>query len=75
MKNNLVRKIVGAKRADKRTMDEHELRVEVGVKESFQKKLVTSTWTAWSCRKNGRRKTGKESRCSKSGGESQVRMH
>ena len=43
MKNNLVRRIVGAKRADKRTMD--ELRVEVGVKEGFQKKLLRSTWT------------------------------
>ena len=43
-KNNLIRRIVGVKRADKRRM--YELRVEVGVKESFKKKLVRSrlTW-------------------------------
>ena len=35
--NNWIRRIVGEKIADKR-MD--ELRVEVGVKESFKKKLV-----------------------------------
>ena len=33
MKNNLVIKIVGDKRSDKRRMD--ELRVEFGVKDSF----------------------------------------
>ena len=33
-----IRRIVGVKRADKRKMN--ELRVEVGVKESFKKKLV-----------------------------------
>ena len=36
--NNWIRRIVGVKRADKRRLDEQ--RVEVGVKESFKKKLV-----------------------------------
>ena len=42
--NNLVRRTVGVERSDKRRMD--ELRVEVGLKESFKKKLVMSrlTW-------------------------------
>jgi len=35
-KNNMVRRIVGVKRVDERRMD--ELRVEVGMKESFKKK-------------------------------------
>ena len=38
--NNWVRRIMGIKRADKITMD--ELRVEVGVKETFIKVLVRS---------------------------------
>ena len=44
--NNLVKIIVGVKRADKRIMD--EMRVEIGVMESV-KKLARS----WSCGKNG----------------------
>ena len=42
--SNLVRRIVGDKRADKRRMD--EWRVEVGVKECVKKKLVRCrlTW-------------------------------
>ena len=36
--NNWIRRIVGVKRANKRRMD--ELRVEVGVRETFKKKLV-----------------------------------
>ena len=40
---NLVRRIVGDKRADKRRMD--ELRVEVGVKENFKNKLAMSSLT------------------------------
>ena len=40
---NLVRRIVGVKRADKRRTD--ELRVEVGVKDSFKKKLARSSLT------------------------------
>ena len=41
---NLVRRIVGVKRADKRRTD--ELRVEVGVKDNFKKKLARNclTW-------------------------------
>ena len=39
---NLVRRIVGVKRTDKRRMD--ELRVEVGVKENLKKKLASLTW-------------------------------
>ena len=38
MKNNWIRRILGVKRADKRRME--ELRVEVGMKERFKKKLV-----------------------------------
>ena len=41
-KKNLVRILVGIKRAVERNMD--ELRVEVGVKERFKKKLVRSSW-------------------------------
>ena len=36
--NNLVRRIMGVKTADKRSID--ELRVEFGVKERFKKKLA-----------------------------------
>ena len=39
---NLVRRIVGVKRADKRRTD--ELRVEVGVKENVKKKLATNSF-------------------------------
>ena len=39
--NNLVRIIVGVKRADKRRRD--KLRLEVGVKERFKKKSVRSS--------------------------------
>ena len=42
-KTNLVRRIVGVKRADKRRMD--ELRVDVGVKEKIKKKLARSRLT------------------------------
>ena len=38
--NKLVRRIVGAKRVDKRTVD--ELRVEIGVKKRLKKKSVRS---------------------------------
>ena len=38
--NNWMRRIVGAKRVDKRRLD--ELRVEVEVNESYQKKLTRS---------------------------------
>ena len=38
---NVVRRITGVKTADKSRMD--ELRVKVGVKESFKKKLVRSS--------------------------------
>ena len=38
--NNWIRRIVGVKKADKRRTD--ELRVEVGVKDSFKKTLVRS---------------------------------
>ena len=41
--NNMVRKIMGVKRVDQIRMD--ELRVEVGVKETFKKKLVRSRFT------------------------------
>ena len=40
---NLVRRIVGVKRTEKRRTD--ELRVEVGVKDNFKKKLVRSSLT------------------------------
>ena len=42
--NNLVRRIMGVKKVDKRIMD--ELTVEVGMKESFMKTLMSSrlTW-------------------------------
>jgi hypothetical protein len=44
-----------------------EMRVDVGVKESFKKKLVSlHGLVMW---KNRRWKTGKESRCPKSGGK------
>ena len=50
------RRIVGVKRADKRRMD--ELRVEVGVKEHFQKKLASCvTWAGHARGKDGRYKT------------------
>ena len=44
-KNNWIRRIVGVNRADKRRLD--RLRVEVGVKESFKKKLARNSlkWT------------------------------
>ena len=38
--NNWIRRIMGVKRVDKRRMD--ELRMEVGVIESFKRKLVRS---------------------------------
>ena len=41
-KNNLVKIIVGVKRADKRRVD--KMRVEVGVKESVKKELMGSVW-------------------------------
>ena len=47
---NLVRRIVGVKRAEKRRMD--ELRAEVGVMESVNKKLARSRLTRGG--KNGR---------------------
>ena len=63
--NNLVRRIVGVKRADKRRMD--ELGVEVGVKESFKKKLVRSRLTrADHVERTGDENTGKENRCTES---------
>ena len=40
LRNKLIRRTVGEKRSDKKTMD--ELSVEVGVKESIKKKLVRS---------------------------------
>ena len=40
--NNLVRIIVGVKRAEKRRMD--EIRVAIGVKESVKKILAMSRW-------------------------------
>ena len=52
VKKNLVRRIVGVKRAYKRRID--ELRVAVGMKERFKRKLVM--WKEWEL------KTGKESR-------------
>ena len=54
-KNNLVRRIVGVMRADKRRTG--GLRVEIGVKESVMKTLVRSALIfdmGWSCGKNGR---------------------
>ena len=41
--NNCIRRIVGRKRAGKRRMD--ELRVELGEKERYKKKLERSTLT------------------------------
>ena len=43
--NTLVGRIVEAKRADKRSID--ELRLVVGVKESVNKKLARTRWMTW----------------------------
>ena len=48
-KNNLVKTIVGVKRADKRRIDEI-MTVEVGVTESIKKELVVS-YSSCSCGK------------------------
>ena len=53
-KTNIVRLIVGFKRADTRRID--EMRVEIGVKEHV-KKLMRSTWAGHVER------IGKESKC------------
>ena len=47
--NNWINRIMGVKREDKRRRD--ELRVEVGVKDSFKKKLVRSRlkWPSMNC--------------------------
>ena len=65
--NNRVRRSVGVKRVDKRRMD--EVRVEVGMKDSFKKRLAMSRliWAGM-----GERKLA-ESRCPESGGEKEVR--
>ena len=53
--------IVGVKRADMRRLD--EMRVETGVKESIEKKLVRGTWV-------GRvERIGDEKRAERNGGE------
>ena len=51
---------VREKKPGKKTMD--ELSMEVGIKESFKKKLVRSTWAGQS-ETNGRCKSDKDSRC------------
>ena len=49
------------------------MRVEIGVKESFKKKLVRSTWAGHVEKIGDENLAGKDSRCPESGGETEAR--
>ena len=70
---NWIRIIVEVKRADKRRMD--ELKEEVGVMESFQKKLVKRRliWAGHVEIIGNEINCSKKSRCPESGGENEAR--